>query len=274
MFLSIPFLLFDLIYVLLQRQRGRCCVTNTSSQRNNQTESLAAWDGLLHISITVTKQQQKKNLLSIFNASSALCSARLFKTGIKERSSLSGNVSFSFFTTALSSFSFLCVLLLQLRNVCVAARSSRHCHQRCECKAKEQQQQQKKRLIPSLSHLFFFPLFLKEVHSSVSPSCSPIHTRPRTRPTPTARPRLHSSPTAATASSRHRHHSKAATHRPRTPTTHQRRLRRVAAMPSPARAPIPLHLGLFRRSHRCSRTCRRRRITYLAARATHRLLHR
>lgn len=135
-------------------------MTNTSSQRNNKTESLAAWDGLLHISITVTKQQQKKKkLLSIFNASSALCSARLFKTGTKERSSLSGNVSFSFFTTALSSFSFLCVLLLQLRNVCVAARSSRHCHQRCECKAKEQQQQQKKRLIPSLSHLFFSPFF-------------------------------------------------------------------------------------------------------------------
>ena len=80
----------------MQRQRGRRCVTNTSSQRNNKTESLAAWDGLLHISITVTKQQKKK-LLSIFNASSALCSARLFKTGTKERSSLSGNVSFSFF---------------------------------------------------------------------------------------------------------------------------------------------------------------------------------
>lgn len=141
-------------------------------------------------------------------------------------------------------------------------------------KRRNNNKKKKKRLIPQSQSPFFFPPFLKEVHSSVSPSCSPIHTRPRTRPTPTARPRLHSSPTAATASSRHRHHSKAATHRPRTPTTHQRRLRRVAAMPSPARAPIPLHLGLFRRSHRCSRTCRRRRITYLAARATHRLLHR
>lgn len=138
----------------------------------------------------------------------------------------------------------------------------------------KQRNNNKKKTPDTQSQSPFFSPSLKKVHSFVSPSCSPIHTRPRTRPTPTAHPRLHSSPTAATASSRHRHHSKAATHRPRTPTTHQRRLRRVAAMPSPARAPIPLHLGLFRRSHRCSRTCRRRRITYLAARATHRLLHR
>lgn len=134
-------------------------MTNTSSQRNNKTESLAAWDGLLHISITITKQQKKK-LLSIFNASSALCSARLFKTGIKERSSLSGNVSFSFFLLLpfplfLSSvFSFFNCATCAWQHAAHAIVISG-----VNAKRRNSNNNKKKRLIPSLSHLFFFPLF-------------------------------------------------------------------------------------------------------------------